>query len=360
MPELKVLHVAASNRWTGAAAPAFTEVEALRAAGVDAHYAYVGGYRLEKKIGHHDFAHPLILKAQNPVAFWRSLRNLSRLQRGFDVVHAHLTYDHWLARFFARESGLAVARTFHSRRALRADPFARSLLARTAAIFVVNDALGQVPVLRGRDVTVTPPPLDQRLFTPQGSHVRVTYGVDAATPLVAVIGKVSPGRGFEEAFRTFAHLRTLVPQARLMVIGRGPHRPALESLASELGITPHMFWAGYHEEDLPEHYRAADALLFTAPGSDEGHRAVIEALGCGVPPVTYPIPGIAAVLGTLADRLMTSAATPASLAATVAAVLAAGPSLKAAAAQRADEFSFAATAQRLVQAYTRVTQRTFL
>jgi len=35
---MKVLHLASGNRWTGAAAPAFAETEALRQAGVDAHY----------------------------------------------------------------------------------------------------------------------------------------------------------------------------------------------------------------------------------------------------------------------------------------------------------------------------------
>src|ERR1700742_2849740 len=50
MRVVNVLHLAAGNRWTGAAAPAFAEVEALRAAGVEAHYAYVGGYKLEQKL----------------------------------------------------------------------------------------------------------------------------------------------------------------------------------------------------------------------------------------------------------------------------------------------------------------------
>src|SRR5437764_14389540 len=98
---MRILHLAAGNRWTGAAAPAVAEVESLRAAGVDAHYAYVGGYKLEKKIGHLDFAHALIEKSQNPAAFARSVRNLAALG-DFDFVHAHLTYDHWLAHFIAR------------------------------------------------------------------------------------------------------------------------------------------------------------------------------------------------------------------------------------------------------------------
>src|SRR5213594_4358918 len=109
---MKILHLAAGNRWTGAAAPAFAEVLALREAGVDAHYAYVGGYKLQAKLAHHDFAHPIIDRAQNPISFLRTADTIGRLvvRHGFDIVHAHLTYDHWLARFAAR--GRRIARTF--------------------------------------------------------------------------------------------------------------------------------------------------------------------------------------------------------------------------------------------------------
>ena len=48
---MKVLHLASANRWTGAPAPAFAETEALREAGIDAHYAYVGGYKLAYRSG---------------------------------------------------------------------------------------------------------------------------------------------------------------------------------------------------------------------------------------------------------------------------------------------------------------------
>src|SRR5947209_7197559 len=131
---MKVLHLASANRWTGAAAPAFAETEALRAAGIDAHYAYVGGYKLEAKLARVDFAHPLIAREQNPASFIRTLTAVERLvdHHGFDVIHAHLTYDHWLARFAARSTRVRIARTFHSRRVLRADPFTKSLIGRSA------------------------------------------------------------------------------------------------------------------------------------------------------------------------------------------------------------------------------------
>jgi hypothetical protein len=299
---LRILHLAAGNRWTGAAAPAFAEVEALRAAGHDAHYAYVGGYKLQAKIGHHDFTHPIIEKAQNPVSFVRSIRAIDRLvhQHGFDVVHAHLTYDHWLARLVARDHpSLRLARTFHSRRVLRRDPLSRS-------------------------------------FHPDGPRIA------AEGPLVTVIGKLSAGRGFEEAIHTYAALRERMA-CRLMIIGHGEHRPALESLVRSLALD--VFFAGYHEDDLAEHYRASDLLLFTARGSDEGHRAVLEAMACGIPVATMPIEGVDALVP---PEWIATSSTPEALADVAASLLTHRP---AGVYERSLEFGYERAAARLLSAY---------
>jgi glycosyltransferase involved in cell wall biosynthesis len=329
---MAVLHLAAGNRWTGAAAPAFAEVEALRAAGVDAHYAYVGGYKLEQKIGHLDFAHPLIEKSQNPMSFRRTVRALRRFvaEHNIDLVHAHLTYDHWLARF----CGVRIARTFHSRRVLRSDPFTRSLIAKTGVLCAIN-ADFELGVF-------TPPPVDHRQFHPDGANVRAQYGIPSDAKLLVAIGKLTHDRGFEHVLRT-----TAATDARLMIIGHGPHRPALESLAGELGIASRVTWAGYHEDDLAEHYRAADALLFTERGSDEGHRAILEAMACGVPAASYPIEGVAALTG---PEQIADAKTPEALAKIVATTLQ-RPELRKEVANRSQEFGFLRAAQRLISVY---------
>src|SRR5581483_7063105 len=271
---MKLLHIVAGNRWTGAAAPAFAEVAALRQAGVDAHFAYTGGYKLEAKIGHLAFTHPVIPKAQNP--FSRSLRRLIE-QENFDCVHAHLTYDHWLARL----AGVCTMRTFHTHRTLRSDPFTRSLIRHSRLICVTNDALRDARPIRARNPLFTPPPIDLAQFRPEGADVRDRYGIARDALLLAAIGKLSKHRGFELVLQTFALLRKRVGNAHLMIVGHGEHRPELESLARDLGIGRAVTWAGYHEDDLADHYRAAGFLLFTAKGSDEGHRAVLEAMACG-------------------------------------------------------------------------------
>ncbi|HVR41301.1 MAG TPA: glycosyltransferase family 4 protein [Thermoanaerobaculia bacterium] len=347
---LRVLHLAAGNRWTGAAAPAFAEVEALRGIGIDAHYAYVGGYKLQQKIGHYDFAHPLIEKAQNPLSFVRTLDALGRMiaRHGFDIIHAHLTYDHWLARVVARQLDVRrIARTFHARRVLRSDPFTRSLLGRTEILCAVNDTFANARVLQNRAVVFTPPPVDHRQFHPDGENVRGTYKIAPHVKVITVIGKLSKHRGFEEALETFAILHKRIPQSLLMIIGHGEHRPALQTRARELAIDRDVLWAGYHETDLAEHYRASDVLLFTARGSDEGHRAILEAMACGVPVASLPLDGVRALAGSLpliADNL-----TPQALAERALAIL--KSDLRKAVTQRSREFGYEQAAQRLLEAY---------
>jgi glycosyltransferase involved in cell wall biosynthesis len=349
---MKVLHLAAGNRWTGAAALAFAETEALREAGVDAHYAYVGGYKLQQKLGHYDFAHPIIAKAQNPWSFAHTIGAIARLieHHRFDVVHAHLTYDHWLAYFAARNTGATVVRTFHARRVLRSDPFTRWLIARSATVFVNNASLIDLAPIRDRNALFTPPPVDQRQFTPVGPDVRERYGLGPETFLLMAIGKLSKERGFEDVLRTYALVRRESSNARLMIIGHGEHRPALEALARELAID--VIWAGYHENDLADHYRAADILLFTAAGSDEGHRAVLEAMACGVVPVTFPIDGMQALLGDLAKPLIADAGNPESAAAKIVAVARGNiAGLRRTAYERSKEFGYPRAAERLIDAY---------
>ena len=346
---LRVLHIASFNRWTGAAAPAFAEAESLRLAGHDAHYLYVGGANLETRLGGLHWSHP-DLERRSPL---RSLRTLRRLVARIDpqIVHTHLTNDHILA-ILAVPRRVPVVRTFHSTRTLRSDPGTRVLIARSAGVCVVNPDMSLPRSMQRRPHLVTPPPVDTRQFQPAGSDARETLGIPPTAPVIGFIGKVAAGRGFEDAILAFSHLREERPDARLMIIGKGPHRPALEALVSAMKLESVVHWAGYQERELAACYRAADVMLFTAAGSDEGHRAILEELACGVPVASYPLPGVAALLGPLADRLISADATPQSLAATALDLLNGdGDERSRELAERVRAFDYTASAARLVTFY---------
>jgi glycosyltransferase involved in cell wall biosynthesis len=110
-----------------------------------------------------------------------------------------------------------------------------------------------------------------------------------------------------------------------------------------------VVWAGYHEDDLAEHYRSSDLLLFTERGSDEGHRAVLEALACGVPVAAYPVEGVAGLIGP--DSVAVSR-DPEALAGIAATLLARDrEAARHEAAGRSREFGYPQAAARLIAAY---------
>jgi glycosyltransferase involved in cell wall biosynthesis len=57
--------------------------------------------------------------------------------------------------------------------------------------------------------------------------------------------------------------------------------PDLTENAAALGAADRNFWLGYQEEALPDLYRSWDIFLFTASGSDQGQRAILEAMASG-------------------------------------------------------------------------------
>jgi glycosyltransferase involved in cell wall biosynthesis len=80
-----------------------------------------------------------------------------------------------------------------------------------------------------------------------------------------------------------------MPAARLVLVGRGEHRPALEALVGELGLESTVVFAGYRGEDLPATLAALDCLVLLGTGSEESCRAVLEGMAVGRPVVAAPV-----------------------------------------------------------------------
>lgn len=313
---MNVLHLASYGEWTGASAAALEEVLALRSAGIDASLAYTGGGSLEARCRDLPFAHAVVSNHQNPIAVIRATHALRALisAEEFDVVHSHLTHDHWLAILAGagRASGVLV-RTYHAARPLRGDPITRGMIRRTSAICVSNATLVDNPALAGRTIELTPPPIDTNRFRPDGSRQPTA---DSGSFRVGFIGKMAPGRGFEEVMQVFRLIAARRPEARLTLLGDGELRSSIEDLATELDLAGKIDWAGYRIDDLPSWYRGMDVLVHTAMGSEEGYRSTIEALACGTPVASWPLPGIESVLGSLSHSMISDDKTASSLAET--------------------------------------------
>jgi len=103
---------------------------------------------------------------------------------------------------------------------------------------------------------------------------------------VAAMGRLTRSKGFDLLIRAFA---SLPPEAgRLVILGEGPERRALEHLAEELGVRRRLVLAGRVADPVPA---LRHALLFVHPARWESFgNAIVEAMACGVPVVAAHCP----------------------------------------------------------------------
>ncbi|MBA3332093.1 MAG: glycosyltransferase family 4 protein [Actinobacteria bacterium] len=109
--------------------------------------------------------------------------------------------------------------------------------------------------------------------------------------LVAV-GRLVPSKRFEHAIRALAALRAQVPEATLVLVGDGPERRRLGSLAAGLGLNGAVRFAGRVPEDEKRRIlQEADVVLATSVREGWG-LTVTEGARLGTPAVAYDGPGL--------------------------------------------------------------------
>src|SRR5207249_4343132 len=105
-------------------------------------------------------------------------------------------------------------------------------------------------------------------------------GGGAASP-----AKRPRNRGHELLLAGFRLLLQELPEARLLLVGKGETRGHLEQVAAELGLVNPVVFTGYRDRDLPLVLAAADCFALMSAGSDESCRAALEAMAAGRPVV---------------------------------------------------------------------------
>jgi glycosyltransferase involved in cell wall biosynthesis len=225
----------------------------------------------------------------------------------FDVIDAHYYYPDGvaaalLARHFrkpltitARGSDLnLIPRYALPRRMMQwaGSKAAASIGVSTALVDVLNGwglAAERLHVMRnGVD-------LERFKAIPQG-EARARIGHEGA-PLLISVGNLIELKGHHLAIEALAILRGQHPDARLLIVGEGPMRGALQEAARAFGVADRVVLAGVvPNEQLAAWYSAADALVLAS--SREGWpNVLLEAMACGTPVVSMRVGGTPEIVG---------------------------------------------------------------
>jgi len=125
-------------------------------------------------------------------------------------------------------------------------------------------------------------------------RLRSEYRLEDDVPVAGAITRFYPVKGTHYLIEAFAQVVQALPRARLLLVGDGPDRAALERQARELGIAEQVTFAGF-ERDVEAHLQLC--WVSVVPSIEEGlGLAAIESMAAGVPVVASRVGGLPEVV----------------------------------------------------------------
>lgn len=267
-----------------------------------------------------------------------ALRVLYTRRRRYHVMHCHLMFSPMTIGLLAQgllrkplvinphRSGaigdvgmLRLSRPITgSLRLLAARQWGRAFVSISRAI---TDELRGIGVAPARIWSI-PNGVDSAHFSPADpasrSQARRMSGLPDL-PLVVFVGGLVPEKGLDTLLAAWSLLAQELPQARLVLVGRGELHVTLLAQAQQLGIADRVIFAGSTDK-VVAYLHAADA--FVLPSYAEGLPiALLEAMACGLPCVATNIDGSKQLIADGVSGRLVPAGDPIALAAALIAAL---------------------------------------
>lgn len=297
--KLRILHLASSHRWTGVAEPMVSLASCQQQQGHRVWLGCVAGHSLERRARERGLEVLQNLKLNRhfrPMQFLADLRFIRRFtqEQNIDIVHCHLLHDHWSSAIalLGRQSP-ALIRTRHSSGSPRGDLWHRWLFTRATnqTICISKESAQRCAKVFSRDAQHFPAiqgAADLERFCPglEPNILRDELGIPSDAPVAGIVSRMRSGRGLRWLLRAWPGVLEQVPQARLIIVGRGE----LKKWCRDSEIKKEIYrgsvhYAGYRKDDLPLAYAAMDVSLFLGLGSEGTCRAILEAMGCARPTI---------------------------------------------------------------------------
>ena len=125
--------------------------------------------------------------------------------------------------------------------------------------------------------------VDSSLFGPhrRSQALRDSWEVNPDTPVAMYVGRIAAEKNLDLVVRAYHRMITSLPDLKLVLVGDGPARPAIQSKY------PGIIFAGMRKgEDLASHYASADCFIFASITETFGN-VVTEAMTSCLPVLAY-------------------------------------------------------------------------
>ena len=246
---------------------------------------------------------------RSPGFDWRAARRLSHFfkQHRVSVVHAHQYAPFFyssLARGFSSELSILFTehgRSFPDLRRWKRVLANRFLISRRDRIVAVGEQVRQALIANEGfspqrvHVVYNGVPVDDFASNPDARAIaRRELGIESDTFLIVQVARLNALKDHVTAVETMGQLVQVHPQVRLMLVGEGETRSAIESAIASLNLQSAVTLVGV-QSDVSKYLYAGDAFLLSSV-SEGIPLTLIEAMAAGLPCVVTAVGGIPEVI----------------------------------------------------------------
>ncbi|UCH34508.1 MAG: glycosyltransferase family 4 protein [Armatimonadota bacterium] len=245
----------------------------------------------------------------DPVTLQRLAGRLRRDRA--DVLHTHLSTASLIGSFAARLAGVPAVATVHGLNSRTCFMHARRIIAVSHAVRR-HLAAQSVP---GERISVIYNGIELARYrdAPDPRLQRAVLGVVDGEMLIGAVGRLGPEKGHSYLIEAAAILvqRESLP-VRMVIVGGGKSRHALEQVARRCGVADRVIFAGFQRDVMP--YESA-LDVFCLPSLKEGlSLSALEAMALSKPVVASRVGGTPEVVADGETGLLVEPANPAALA----------------------------------------------
>lgn len=219
------------------------------------------------------------------------------------VIHSQCEFSTFLiAQKIARQLNIPVIHTYHTvyedythyfspvkkwgRAAVSA--FTRKVLSHTQCVIVPTEKVKKILLCYGvrEEIRVIPTGIDMNKYSrvlseKERVNLRLKLKIPVQAGVAVFVGRLAREKNLEEIISMVSMAKP--ENFRLLIVGDGPHRQALEEYVGQCGISDQIIFTGMvSPEEIYQYYQVGDVFVSASTSETQG-LTYVEALANGLP-----------------------------------------------------------------------------
>jgi glycosyltransferase involved in cell wall biosynthesis len=300
MNPLSILHTEASLGWGGQEIRILTEAAGMMKRGHQVTLLCPPQARIFQEAGLRGIPVEALEIGRKNLAGLAAMRGWLKRHR-VDVINTHSSTDTWLVALASALLADAppLVRTRHISAPVPDNFTTRWLYQKaTRHIVTTGEKLRRQLIEQNRydpaTLTSVPTGIDTSHFAPgDRAAARRSLGLAEDGMVVGIVATMRSWKGHTYLLDAFAALSDRT--ARLLIVGDGPQREALQARVAELGLSDRVTMPGNQRDVLPW-LQAMDVFALPSYANEGVPQALLQAMLCGLPVVSTPVGSITEVV----------------------------------------------------------------